>query len=79
MSLTVEDWQIKLTGGISDARKHYETVLSENRELESKLILLASNEDAVLREQIEERAAIRYADGLSGDLLSAVESYMRRE
>ena len=72
----VSDWRIKLNGGNNGAREHYESVLRDNPELEALLILLASNEDALLREQIEERAAIRQADNLSGDLFSAVKAQM---
>ena len=72
----VSGWRIKLNGGNNGAREHYESVLRDNPELEALLILLASNEDELLREQIEERAAIRQADNLPGDLLSAVKAQM---
>ena len=72
----VSNWRIKLNGGNNGAREHYESVLRENPELEALLILLASNEDELLREQIEERAAMRQADNLPGDLLSAVKAQM---
>ena len=71
--------RIKLYGGNEKARQHYEEVLKENPELETRMILVASNEEATLRELIEERAAIRYAEGLPGDKYSAVESNIRSE
>ena len=76
ISYEVSDLRIKLYGGNNGAREHYESVLRDNPELEALLILLASNEDALLKEQIEERAAIRQADNLPGDLLSAVKAQM---
>ena len=76
ISYEVSDWRIKLYGGNNGAREHYESVLRDNPELEALLILLASNEDALLKEQIEERAAIRQADNLPGDLLLAVKAQM---
>lgn len=73
----VKDWRIKFYGGNKQAREHYEEVLKANSELEALLILIASNKDALLREEIEERAAIRHADDLSGDLISAVKVCMQ--
>ena len=57
---------------------HYEAILEDNPELEAQLILIASNNDSDLRYKLEERAAIRQADGLPGDLLSAALSYIQR-
>ena len=68
----VRDWRIVLYGGDRKARNHYKRVLSEDKDLQAMLILYAANKDRVLRELIEERAAIRWADGLPGDLFSAV-------
>ena len=73
----VEDYRVILYGGDNRARRHYEGILREDSELEALLILLASNKDDALRCLIEERAAIRYADGLPGDLLSAVKVCMQ--
>ena len=70
--------RINLFGGDNKARRHYENVLRANPELEAQLVLIASNKDSDLRYELEERAAIRYAEGLSGDLLSAALSYIQR-
>ena len=74
----VSDMRIFLYGGDNKARRHYEAILEDNPELEAQLILIASNNDADLRYKLEERAAIRQADGLPGDLLSAALSYIQR-
>ena len=73
----IREWRLKLTGGDKKVREHYERVLKSDSDLEATMILLLSNEDAVLRELLEERAAIRWADGLPGDLLSAVKGNMK--
>ena len=70
--------RINLFGGDNKARRHYENVLKDNPELEAQLVLIASNKDSDLRFELEERAAIRYAEGLSGDLFSAALSYIQR-
>lgn len=64
--------RIQLSGGDNTAREHYQKVLEENPELEIELIfdLARSNKDVLFA--IEERAAIREADGLPGDIKSAV-------
>ena len=69
---TVSDWRIFLEGGDKRARFHYGIVLADNKEMQAMLILYAANKDDTLRNLIEERAAIRWADGLPGDMLSAV-------
>ena len=68
----VEDWRVRLSGGDDKARYHYDGILREDKDLQAMLILYAANKDSNLHELIEERAAIRWADGLPGDLLSAV-------
>lgn len=60
--------RIQLTNGDNNARLYYCNLLLENPEFEIALIL----EIPEFREYIEERAAIREADGLLGDLESAV-------
>lgn len=73
----VKDYRIKLFGGDNKARRHYESLLMNDSDLEAMMILQYTNKDALLRELVEERAAIRYADGLPGDLLSAIKVSMR--
>ena len=77
----LRDWQIKpvydfgritLTGGDKTARAHYQRILDENDGLQIQLILDLVKCDRDVRDCVEERAAIRWADGLPGDLESAV-------
>ena len=73
----IADWRIELIGGAKKVKEHYEKVLTSDIELEARLILISTNKDEVLKEMLEERAAIMCADGLPGDLLSAVKANMR--
>ena len=75
----VKEWSIMLTGGDNKARWHYEQMLSADKDIQSQIILYAANKDTNLRDLIEERAAIRLADGLPGDLLSAVKCNLRSD
>lgn len=59
ISYEVSDWRVILIGGDRRARHHHERVISEDKDLEAKLILYASNKNRDLRDLIEERAAIR--------------------
>lgn len=68
----VKDMRIELYGGDKKARAHYESVLADNPKVEAMLILNCANRDKNLRELINERMCIRWADGLPGDMLSAV-------
>ena len=77
----LQNWQIKptynfgritLIGGDKTARAHYQRILDENDELQIQLILDLVKCDRDVRDCVEERAAIRWADGLPGDLESAV-------
>ena len=78
ISYEVIDWQIKLSGGDWKARKQSKEVLSGDEDLQAMLILYAANKDSNLRDVIEERACIRWAEELPYDLLSAVKCHMRR-
>lgn len=64
--------RVVLSGGDKGARKHYSELIEDNPEVEADLILELSKHAPDLRFEIEERAAIREADGLPGDLRSAV-------
>ena len=64
--------RIYLEGGDKSAREHYQSILDENIELQIKFILELAKHDKNVLELIEERAAIRGADGLPDDLESAV-------
>ena len=79
ISYEVSDWRVILIGGDRKARYHYERVLSENKDLQAMLILYASNRNRDLRNMIEERAAIRWSDGLPCDLLSSVKCNLEEE
>lgn len=60
--------RIQLTGGDNTAREHYQNVIDEN----PLLILEIAKGNKEILQAVEERAAIREADGLPGDLESAV-------
>jgi len=64
--------KIRLEGGDKTAREHYQKVLDENPELQIAFILDLAKHDKYVFELIEERAAIRAADGLLDDQYSAV-------
>lgn len=68
---------IELFGGDLKARRHFNQVLAENEDLRAMLILYAANKDSDIRDMIEERACIRWAEGLPYDLVSAVKCHMR--
>ena len=77
----LQNWGIKpiyyfgrvyLEDGDKTARKHYADILDANPELEIDLILDMARHDKEVLQFIEERAAIREADGLPGDIESAV-------
>ena len=75
--IEVENWHVNLSGGFDGAREYYEQFLHGNSDAEISLILELSKDDADLRYAIEERAAIREADGLPCDLYSAVKVCQR--
>ena len=64
--------RVALSGGDKHARKYYSELIESSPELEADLILELAKHDEDLMFEIEERAAIRCADGLPDDLLSAV-------
>ena len=64
--------RIRLEGGDKTAREHYQRVLDENPELQIAFILDLAKHDKYVLELIEERVAIRAADGLPDDIDSAV-------
>lgn len=71
------DLRVELYGGDRKARKHYESILRSNRELEARLLMILTNTNAELKYALEERAAMRYAEGLTGDMYSAALSCVR--
>lgn len=77
----LNDWQVKpvyeygritLKDGDKTAREHYQNLLAEDPDIEFQLIMDLARHDKDVLFAIEERAAIRSADGLPGDLESAV-------
>ena len=64
--------RVVLSGGDKHARKYYSELIEASPELEADLILELAKHDKDLMFEIEERASIRFADGLPGDLRSAV-------
>ena len=77
----LKNWKIKavynfgritLIGGDKTARKHYQHILDLNYDIQIALILELMETDQNIRDEVEERAAIRAADGLPDDFESAV-------
>ena len=77
----LDRWQVKysviwgklyLTGGDKRARETYSDMLAEHKKMAANFILYLAKTDEDLMYSIEERASIREADGLPGDLLSAI-------
>lgn len=77
ISYEVIDWQIKLSGGDWKARRYYKKMLSGDENLQAMLILYVANNASNIRDVIEERACIRWSEGLPYDLVSAVKCHMR--
>mgnify|MGYP003571532913 CR=1 FL=1 len=67
-----ENGRILLIGGDTSARKHFQNLLEQNPDFEVQLILELAQQNSEIFEAITERAAIREADGLPGDIESAV-------
>ena len=77
----LDRWQVEcsvfwgklyLYGGDKRARKAYSDMLASRPKMIAYLILYLAKTDKDLMNVIEERAAIREAEGLPGDLFSAV-------
>ena len=77
----LERWHIKasvfwgrliLTGGDERARKYFSEMFRSRPKMEAHIILELSKSDSDLAYAIEERAAMRQADGLPSDLYSAI-------
>ena len=64
--------RIILLGDDENVRGHFQEIVNGFPELEAEMILEEAKVDVDLMYEIEERAAIRWADGLPGDLFSAV-------
>lgn len=72
LNVSIEDGRVVLNGGDKRAREHYRNFMDEHKTVEAYIILELAKNDPDLMFEIEERAAIREADGLPGDLFSAV-------
>lgn len=64
--------RIILKGGDDVARDHYTRLFATNQGIEIKLILELAKSDELIWGLIEERAAIRGADGLPDDFENSV-------
>ncbi|MBQ3759177.1 MAG: hypothetical protein II876_06940 [Synergistaceae bacterium] len=72
VEVKVECGRIRLSGGNAQALKYYREMIGSHPRIEAHLILEIARNDEDLMCVVEERAAIRWADGLLGDLFSAV-------
>ena len=78
IKLSVDDYQVKLSGGNFTARNHYQDLIDGDEDVQAMLILEYSKNDPDLRYDIEERASIVWADGGGEyDLLGAVKMHMK--
>ena len=70
LKLHFSDWHLEVIGGGVSAQSA-KRILQNSPELCAQLIVKMSESDRLIKELLEERAAIRAADGLPGDLYSA--------
>ena len=70
LKLHFGDWHLEVIGGGVSAQSA-KRILQNSPELCAQLIVKMSESDWVIKDLLEERAAIRAADGLPGDLFSA--------
>ena len=70
LKLKFSDWHLEVIGG-GDAAESAKRALQNSPELRARLIVKMSESDRLIKDLLEERAAIRAADGLPGDLYSA--------
>ncbi len=73
-----ENKRLNFYEGDKDAIEYYRKALEADPEFEAALVLALVEVDDNIREVIEERAAIRWADGLPGDLESAVKCSLQK-
>ena len=78
IKLSVDDYQVILSGGNFAAQNYYKDLIAGDEEIQAMLILEYSKNDPDLRYDIEERASIVWADG-GGEynLLGAVKMHMK--
>ena len=72
VNISVYWGHIYLYGGDIRAREHYGSMLAARKHMAADFILKLAETDKDLAYAIEERAAIREADELPGDIRSAV-------
>lgn len=72
MNYNAEGRRVILSGGTEKAIRRCTAILSRQPHLEAKLILMRAVNDPELMDSIQERACIRWSDGYSDSLMSAV-------
>ena len=77
LKLHFTDWHLEIIGGGPSALSA-KSILHSSPELCAQLIVKMSENDWLIKDLLEERAAIRAADGLPGDLYSAALANMTR-
>ncbi len=78
VKLSVEHYQVNLSGGNFAARDHYQDLIDGDEELQAMLILEYSKNDPATRYDIEERASIVSVDyGGEYNLLEATKAVMK--
>lgn len=68
----VENGRVILKDGTEKARSRCTAILEQQPELEARLILMRALNDSDLLDAIQERACIRWSNGYSDSLISAV-------
>lgn len=64
--------RLELTGGDDKAREYFSDMFTSRPKMEAHIIQELSKNDPYLAYAIEERAAMRQADGLPSDTFSAI-------
>ena len=78
ITLKINDYRVILSGGNYEARNYYEELIDADEDVQAMLILEYSKTDPDLRDDIEERVSIVWADGGGEyDLLGAVKMHTK--
>ena len=72
VTCSVEWGRLRMAGGASQERELYMEILRSNPDLEARIILRVAMTDSDLMDAIKERACIRWTEGYSDSLYSAV-------
>lgn len=77
INLSVENYQVILSGGNFAARNYYEDLIAADEDIQAMLILEYSKNDPDIRYDIEERASIDAGECGEYNLLDATKAVMK--